>query len=70
MVGHDHEVMQPEFSRRATYERSKSTNSIALRSDCNNLRPMLVLVVTENVRAELRTALEPAWRTGMAIHRG
>ena len=30
-------------------------NNVALRSDCNSARPMLVFVVTKNVRAELRT---------------
>jgi hypothetical protein len=38
----------------ATSERSKSINSVALRSDCNKALPMLVFVVAKNVRAELR----------------
>jgi hypothetical protein len=45
-------------------------NKLALRSDCYKQRPMLVLVVTKNVRSELRTALRSALRSGFAISRG
>src|SRR5271165_4583631 len=45
-------------------------NSIALRSDCNKGRPILVFVVAKNVRVELRIASNSACRAGLAISQG
>jgi hypothetical protein len=45
-------------------------NSIALRSDCNKGRPILVFVVAKNVRTELSIRSEWALRIGLAIARG
>jgi hypothetical protein len=69
MIGHDDKIMDLEFLT-ATYERKTSMNNIALRSDCNSGRPILVFVVTKNVR-EVRTMSDGfAFRIGMAICRG
>ncbi len=42
-------------------------NSVALRSDCNKARPVLVFAVTKNVREELRIRFGFALRAGLAI---
>jgi len=45
-------------------------NSMALRSDCSSRRPILVLVVTKNVRRGLSTASGVAWRKGFMRNQG
>jgi hypothetical protein len=43
---------------------------MAFRSDCNRPLPMLVFVVTKNVREELTISLASALRTGFDMRRG
>jgi len=54
----------------ATHERNTSISRVALRSDCNNALPMLVFVVTKNVRDELRISAMLALREGIDIRQG
>ena len=53
----------------ATYERNTSMNRIAFRSDCNRARPMLVFVVTKNVR-ERRISAALELRSGFDMVQG
>jgi hypothetical protein len=52
------------------YERSTSTRSMALRSDCSNRAPWIVFVVAKNVRADPTIPSGRELRAGLDIHRG
>ena len=63
-------VPQAGDNTRGLYESNTSISKVALRSDCSNGRPWLVLVVAKNVRAGLTILSGRAWRVGLAITGG